>query len=42
MRRVGYRGWISVEAFGTAYPIERIAQESIVNLRAAEEHKGAQ
>ena len=42
LRRVGYRGWISVEAFDTAYPIERIAQESIVNLRAAEEHKGAQ
>ncbi len=36
LRRVGYGGWVSVEAFDTAYPVEGIAAESIANLRAAE------
>ncbi len=37
---VGYDHWVSVEAFDATYGIEKIAQESMVNLIAAESEQG--
>ncbi len=41
LREIGFSGYVSVEAFDASVGIERIARESIANLRSAEQTKGA-
>jgi sugar phosphate isomerase/epimerase len=37
MREIGYRGWVSMEAFDFLPDSETIARESLAYLRKAEE-----